>query len=471
MDRLIKSDVQELNLFFIKGQKCSITFKLTNLMHTMSVAVSLTTSNPSRFSFSQCFSLITPLSTSSFTLSLNQPCDQPPLLTPPETALVRSSMLPTGKAHQDDLRRLFSKPGPHIFKDATLPISFVGPHVVEFLLLPSNKSLEMNFLFSKAISWCDESQLSSLLRFAAKNGNSYFVSGLIEAGADVNERDLEGESALSMAVKSGNAVSVQVLIESGSTIDNKIDRFLHETAASDRVDLMEILCLGYVDIDLNSVNSQNQTALHVAAIHGHVEALQFLVSIGSDPDITDSDGWTPLHFAAHEGRVEAVEFLLNHSFFAKYALTKEGKTAFSLAVEKGNSQVYDMLHLGDMLHRAARIDDVHTMKSCVAQGGKVNGRDQYGWTPLHRASFKGHIESVKLLISHGARVDLVDGAGYTPLLRAVESGHVQVAMYLLSNGAKANLKGLKGVVPSDLECFKKYNSLGNPLQQEEGLKL
>ncbi|CAA2998422.1 ankyrin repeat, PH and SEC7 domain containing secG-like [Olea europaea subsp. europaea] len=469
MDRLIKSEVQELNLFFIKDQKCSITFKLINLMHTMSVAISLTTSNQSKFSFSQCFSLIPPLSTASFTLFLNQPSDQPPLSMPPETVLVRSSMLPTGKAHQDDLRRLFSKPGPHIFKDATLPISFVGPHVVEFLLSPSNKSLEMNFLFSKAISRCDDSQLSSLLRFAAKNGNSYFVSGLIEAGADVNGRDLEGESALSLAVKSGNVDSVQVLIESGSIIDNKIDRFLHETAASGRIDLMETLCLGYVDIDLNSVNSQNQTALHVAAIRGHVEALQFLLSIGSDPDITDSNGWTPLHFAAHEGSVEAVEFLLNHSFLAKYVLTKEGKTAFSLAVDKGNLHLYDMLHLGDMLHRAARIDDIHTMKSCLAQGGNVNGRDQYGWTPLHRAAFKGHIESVKLLVSHGARVDLVDGAGYTPLLRAVEAGHVQVAMHLLSHGAKANLKSLKGVVPSDLECFKKYNSLVNPLEQEERL--
>ncbi|CAI9762900.1 unnamed protein product [Fraxinus pennsylvanica] len=133
-------------------------------------------------------------------------------------------------------------------------------------------------------------RLNSLLRFDAKNGNSTSFR------PDVNERDLKGESALSLAVKFGNVDSVQVLIESGSTIDNKNDRFLHETAASGQVDLMEILCLGYVDIDLNSVNSQNQTALHVATIHGHVEALQFLLSIGSDPDITDSNGWTPLHF-------------------------------------------------------------------------------------------------------------------------------------------------------------------------------
>ncbi|KAI3449570.1 hypothetical protein Pfo_006235 [Paulownia fortunei] len=468
MDRLIKPDVQVLDVLFIRGQSCCQTFKLTNLMHTMSVAISLTTSNPAIFSFSQPFSIIPPLSTAPFTLHLNKPCDQPPLSTPPDTILVRSSILPTGKAHQDDLRRLFSMPGRHIFKDATLPIHFVGPHVAEFLLSPSSKPLEINFLFSKAISWCDESQLTSLLRIAATNGKSHFISTLIEAGADVNDRDSEGESLISLAVKSGNTNAVQILIESGSVIDNKIDRCLHFAAAMNRVDLMEILCLGYVDIDLNSVNSQGQTAMHLAAIHGQVEALQFLVSVGSDVDITDCEGWTPLHYAAQEGDVEAVEHLLNHSVFAKYAVTKEGKTAFALAVDKANSDLYDSLHLGDLLHRAARIDDVHAMKSCVAQGAEVNGRDQNGWTPLHRAAFMGHMESVRFLVSHGARVDLVDGTGYTPLLRAVEAGHVEVAMYLLSHGAKASLKSLKGMgVPSELECFKNHPSLVNPLHQEE----
>ncbi|KAL0391071.1 UNVERIFIED_CONTAM: hypothetical protein Scaly_0464200 [Sesamum calycinum] len=464
MDRLIKPDVQAVDVFFVRGQKCGRAFKLTNLMHTMSVAVCLTTSDPVLFSVLKPFSIIPPLTTSSFTLVLNEPCDRPPLSSHPCTILVRSSMLPTGKAHQDDLQRLFSKPGPHIFKDATIPISFVGPHVAEFLLSPSSMSLEINFLFSKAISWCDESQLTSLLRLAVENGKSHFVSALIEAGADVNDRGVEEESFISLAVKSGNADAVQILIESGCVINNEIDRFLHVAAAMNRVDIMEILCLGYPDINLNSVNSQGQTAVHLAAIQGQVEALQFLVSIGSEVDVTDRDGWTPLHYAAHEGHIETSEFLLHHSVYAKYAVTKEGKTAYALAVEKGYSDLYDMLHLSDSLHRAARIDDVHTMKSCLAQGANVNRTDQNGWTPLHRAAFKGHMESVKLLLNYGARIDLVDGTGYTPLLRAVEAGHVQVAMYLVAHGAKASLKSLKEIVPSDhMECFKNHHStLVNP---------
>ncbi|KAJ8547474.1 hypothetical protein K7X08_011060 [Anisodus acutangulus] len=370
-------------------------------------------------------------------------------------------MLPTGKASQDDLRRLFSRTGRHIFKDAKIPITLVGPQVVEFLLSPnssvsSKNLLDVSLLLPKALYFCGGCQLDSLLRCAAKNGNSHCISALIKAGADVNRRDSDGDSVMSLAVKSGNLDCVQVLIESGYTIDNSADRFLHDASAMDRMDLMEILCLGYADIDLNSIDSQGRTPFHIAAIHGRVEVIQFLVSVGSDPDMKDSQGWTPLHFAAHQGHVEAVVFLENHSNFAKYALTKQGNTACELATDKGHYRLYDLLQLGDTLHRAARKGDVADIKKCIAEGANVNGRDQNGWTPFHRAAFKGKIEGVKVLVKHGVKLDLVDDCRHTPLYLAIEAGQKEVAMYLIAQGAKANLKSFKakGVFSCDLDYFK-----------------
>ncbi|KAK9282418.1 hypothetical protein L1049_005335 [Liquidambar formosana] len=473
MDRLVISDVKEVDMTFNRGQRCGTTFRLTNLMHTMHVAISLNTTNPSLFSFTHPFFILPPLSTSSFTLLLSQPSDHPPLSSPHDSITVRSSMLPTGKAHQEDLRRLFSRPGPHVFKDATIPIFSVGPHVVEHLLSHSppqssfSMSPEIAFQLKKAISGCSRSQLTSLLRPAVVSRNYNFLDALIDAGGDVNYRDSDRGSVLSLAVRAGEIDIVKILIASGCTIDNSIDRVLHDAAVVNRVDLMEVLWAAFREIDVNLVDLENRTALHVAAVQGHVESLRFLVSIGGNTDISDSNGWTPLHYAAAEGHIDAVEFLLNCSLYVKYAVTKEGKTAFTLAIDNGHSHLFDLLQLGDVLQRAARVDDVHGIKSCLSEGAKVNGRDQNGWTPLHRAAFKGRLESVKHLLNHGAQINLVDDAGYTPLHCAVEAGHVQVALYLIAHGARANVKSLKGLLPLNLDCFKNHPSLFLPLNCEK----
>ena len=56
-----------------------------------------------------------------------------------------------------------------------------------------------------------------------------------------------------------------------------------------------------------------QTAIHVAALHGNVEAMAALLDMGADPDVENSRGSTPLHFAAAAKRraLEACRLLLD----------------------------------------------------------------------------------------------------------------------------------------------------------------
>ncbi|XVF72512.1 hypothetical protein PTKIN_Ptkin12aG0127000 [Pterospermum kingtungense] len=464
MDRLVKADVKEVELVFMRGQKGSATFRLTNLMHTMSVAVSLTTQNPGFFSFNKPYSIIPPLSSSSYTL-LSHPSDQPPLTNPPDAITVKTTMLPLGKAHHDDLCRLFSKPGvgPRIFKDATLPISFVGPLVIQHLISSHTRNANTDLFLTKAISGCTGNQLTGLLKSAVVSGKAGLVCTLIDHGGDVNDKDSKGRSLVSLAVEAGNFDVVNVLISSGCEIDNSVDQVLHYAAAINRVDLIEVLFLAYKNLDLNAVDFCGRTPIHIAASYGCTEVIRFCLSAGGNPEVLDVNRCSPLHLAAQEGHLDAVECLLEASKYSKYALNKQGKTAFALAVENGHSDLYHLLHLGDALNRAARIDNVNGIKSCLAQGANVNGKDQNGWTPLHRAAFKGRIESVKVLLNHGAQPNLVDDNGYTPLHCAVEAGHVEVALLLIAHGAKANVKCLQGVVPLNSDCLKNHLSLAHPL--------
>ncbi|XP_023004531.1 ankyrin repeat domain-containing protein 50-like [Cucurbita maxima] len=436
MDRLVKPDVKEVEFCFTKGEKCSATFTLANLMHTMSVAVCLTSSNPSVFSFSQDFSVIPPLSSSSYTISCKS-SDQPPLSNPSDKISVRSAMVPIGNSHTDDLRLLFSKHGRHIFKDALLLISFVGPDVVEFLISHHNRITELSFLFNKAISSCTKSQLTALMEPAILSGKLGLVSALIDAGVDVNVKDSLKRSMMSLAVMTGKIDIVKRLIDSHCQIDFSVDLVLHIAASMNRVDFMELLVKKFPDILVNSVDSNGRTPIHTAAARGHVEAIRFLLSIGGNPEAVDRNKWTPLHSAAAEGHFEAVEYFLNCSN-VKYAVNSDGKTAFALASENGHTDLFDSLRLGDALHRAARAGDVRGLRSCVAAGAKINGKDQNGWTALHRAAFKGRVECVKALLEHGADTDAVDDAGYTPLQCAVESGQEEVARVLLASGAEPN---------------------------------
>ncbi|PPD93947.1 hypothetical protein GOBAR_DD09048 [Gossypium barbadense] len=427
MDRLVKVDVKEVEIVFMEGQKTTTNFTLTNLMHTMSVAVCLSTKNSSFFSFNNQFSIIPPLSSSTYTL-FSQPSDQPPLTNPPDAITVKTTMLPLGKAHHDDLRRLFSKPGPHVFKDATLPISFTGHHVIQHLISSNTQMTDMDIWCNKAISGCFGDQLTVLLKSAVVSGKVGLVRTLIDHRGDVNYKDDKGRSLVSLAVEAGHVDVVNALISAGCEIDNTVDHVLHYAAAKNRVDLMDVLFRGYKNMDLiDSIDFNGRTPIHISAIHGHTESIKFCLSLVSN--------------------------------YTKYALNGQGKTAFALAVENDRSNLYDPLHLGDALHRAARIGDVNGMKCCISEGANMNGKDQNGWTPLHRAAFKGKTECVRALISYGGDINGVDNNGYTPLHRAVEAGHVETALVLIGHGAKANVKCLKGIgmgVALKSDCSKNH---------------
>ncbi|KAE8676459.1 Gamma histone variant H2AX [Hibiscus syriacus] len=224
---LVKADVNGIELAFIRGQKSSETFTLANLMHTMSVAVSLSTENPSFFSFNKPFSIIPPLSSSSYTL-LSQPSDQPPLTDPPNAITVKTNMVHLGKANHDDLSLL------SVFQART----------------PN-----FDLCLSKAISGCSGNQLMVLLKSAAVSGKTDLVRTLINNGGDVNHKD---------SVEAGHLDVVNALVSSGCEIDNSIDHVFHYAAAINSVDLMDALFRAYENTySIQSVNFHGRNPIHV----------------------------------------------------------------------------------------------------------------------------------------------------------------------------------------------------------------
>ncbi|KAG9780374.1 hypothetical protein KCU88_g3711, partial [Aureobasidium melanogenum] len=115
------------------------------------------------------------------------------------------------------------------------------------------------------------------LHNAAGFGHDKVVARLLEAGADVNARAVDGRTALHDAVTSGNSRCVQLLLEAGA--------------------------------DPNITNKGRETPLHVASRDGHEEAVGLLIAAGADLEITNRVSGTALQAAAKAGNPHIVEIL------------------------------------------------------------------------------------------------------------------------------------------------------------------
>ena len=94
----------------------------------------------------------------------------------------------------------------------------------------------------------------------------------------------------------------------------------------------------------------------------------------------------------------------------------EGLTALSSAIDRENSDKYEILEL------------------LLKHGVPINRKGFNDWTPLHQAAARNDVEALKLLVKYGANLTIrTDIDSYaTPLEEAVELGCQKAIDYLKS---------------------------------------
>lgn len=58
-------------------------------------------------------------------------------------------------------------------------------------------------------------------------------------------------------------------------------------AKNNRLEVVNFLLDNLDNVDLNAVDIERQTALHLAAVGGHIEIVQKLVHLGANPTAVD----------------------------------------------------------------------------------------------------------------------------------------------------------------------------------------
>ena len=86
-------------------------------------------------------------------------------------------------------------------------------------------------------------------------------------------------------------------------------------------------------------------------------------------------------------------------------------------------------------------------KDLLKGGCPVDGRDQFGNTPLIIACQNSHARLVKALLRHGAAVDAANRSGNTGLHYAVAFGFTPLADFLISQGANDKVRNAAGLTP------------------------
>jgi ankyrin repeat protein len=149
---------------------------------------------------------------------------------------------------------------------------------------------------------------------AAQANNWALVQSLVQNGANVNERDEEGNTAFHFAIYAGNIDLAKFLLNNGA--------------------------------DTNAQNNEGLTGLNFATLlMVSPQIVEFLLNNGADTNIKGKNGNTALYYAVFRGNADVVKLLVRNGAYINYnnAQNITCNTALQLAVVWGRQEIRDFL--------------------------------------------------------------------------------------------------------------------------------
>ena len=161
-------------------------------------------------------------------------------------------------------------------------------------------------------SWCGQSERTQDSRLDV-------VKFLLVHGADPDAKNNNHSTPLHRASYNGSAKGAQLFLEHGSNI--------HARKMEGRTPLHQVL---------DGLNDTND------ALDTFLDTMRCLLAHGADVDALDKDHATPLHLASNWGCVTGARLLLEHG--ANVHLEDEkGRTPFQVASERGRDEITQLL--------------------------------------------------------------------------------------------------------------------------------
>jgi uncharacterized protein len=289
---------------------------------------------------------------------------------------------------------------------------------------------------------------------AAMRGDKDTLRTLLKQGADVNQSQGDGMTALHWAATSGNMEIVEMLLYAGANVraTTRLGGYTPLHVASQAGGAAVIDALAKAGADVDAATSTGATPLMLAATSGSTDTVQRLLDRGAKIDAVDkANEETALMFAAALDRAEVVRLLVERG--ANVTLTAK-------VIDRGNGP----LAPGDIALQEASRSGGRAQNNAAAAGRGPSGPETPGVTrpytyneligkvgglsALHFAARQGSVDSVRVLVEGGSNVNQLSPADKaSPLLIAAINGQFDIASYLLEKGADPNLASDAGATP------------------------
>ncbi|VDD86933.1 unnamed protein product [Enterobius vermicularis] len=263
------------------------------------------------------------------------------------------------------------------------------------------------------------------LHMAAVGGHAKICKILLENGANPEEENSHGMTALQLGAKHGFVSILEVFDRSlWKRCSRKTGlNALHIAAFYGNAEFV-IEMLKHIPASSRSeppvynhfvvkefATEYGLTPLHLAAQSGHDALVRMLINQGVQVDATSTTmNVIPLHLAAQQGHIAVVGMLLSRSTQQQHAKDWRGRTALHLAAMNGHYEMVSLL---------------------IAQGSNINVMDQNGWTGMHYATKAGHSNVVKLFVKSSADPQAETKDGKVPLCFAAANNHIECLRFLL----------------------------------------
>jgi ankyrin repeat protein len=382
----------------------------------------------------------------------------------------------------------------------TLVTAIERGHVVIAQQLVAHLTRIQSFIWdsSRGLSILDtpvENSGVTALLSAIRGGYTDLSLSLIKSDADVNARafphyptdrsrrfeiDLEFPvTPLGAAVSAGLIDFALLLIELGA--DVKASNALHNAARYGYLRVISRIINSWCSIDAASHQVYDGwTPLHVAAYHGSIGTVRFLIQAGASVNLKDDFGRKPLSLACGLGHLDVVQVLLDCSTQAAEAIDQ----AFLTSCVSGSDRVTRYLldrgadvHAIDPLSGKSALDLLFSEESgsqtrqsslcdwwvgsifshrrsrqslfghLVARGADISRVDSFGNTYIHLAASQRWDGLLSWILDNRKSgvlgtgisdidIDLRNEFGQTPLHYAVLQGSEEFCQALLKLGAR-----------------------------------